>query len=163
MVHDAHRAEPLEQIEHLAILGQQQGTEADDALGARPLGEQVEQRGPDAAALPVVDHRDRELGHVRPLGGAHEARDADALARLGVERRERLVVMMVDVREVGDVVVGQDGHRGKEAPVARHRPEALEPRQQEGAIVGTRGADEHRGAVAQGDGNPGVGRDGHRS
>lgn len=147
-VHDAHRAECLEELEHPAILGQQQGREANDALGPRSLGEEVEQRSPDAAALPVIDHRDGGLGRVRAVAATHEACHADAVARLGVDRGERFVVVVVDVREVGDEVAAEPRHRCEEAPVARLGPETLESSQQQGAIVWMHGAHDHAGAIA---------------
>ena len=99
-----------------------------DALGSRPA-----RRGgssssvPIAALLPVVDHRDGRLGRVRtvPLA-ADEAGHADALARRRIDRSERLVVVVVDVGEVGDDLVRELRHRREEALIARLRPEPLE-------------------------------------
>ena len=66
----------------------------------RPRGEQVQERGPHPTALPVVDHGHGRLGGVRAVCAADEAGDADPFARLRVDGRERLVVVVVDVGEV---------------------------------------------------------------
>jgi len=162
-VDHAQRPDRLEHLQHVAILGEQQGGEADDALGPSAFGEQVEQRRADAAPLPLVDHGDGRLGRVRAVGAADEARDADAVAGNRVDRGERLVVVVVDVGQVGHDIVRELRHRRQEALVARLRAEPLKAGQQQLAVVRAHRAHEHPGAVAQGDGDPGVGFGGHDS
>ena len=78
------------------------------------------------------------------------------VARLGIERGKRLVVVVVDVGEVGEVGLAERRHRREEALVARLGAEALEARPQPLAVVGAHRAHDDPGAVAQGDGGPGV-------
>jgi hypothetical protein len=49
-----------------------------------------------AAALPLVGHRNRRLGHV--VGHPDKAGDTDAFACRLLDRDQRLVVVVVDLR-----------------------------------------------------------------
>jgi hypothetical protein len=102
-------------------------------LVARPVGQRVEQDAADAAALPVVDNRDRQLrlGLIR----TDEARDTDHLRAHLVHGDQRLVTVVVDVRQVLEVALRQGGDVGKEAAVARFRAQPPEPREQQLAIA----------------------------
>ena len=99
-------AEVLEQREHGVVEREQPRVEVVDAVRPRPLGQAPQQLAAEAAALPLVDHRDGRLGGLGLVGQAHVAGDADALAGLRVERAERLVVDVVDLGEVGEVGPG---------------------------------------------------------
>ena len=52
--------------------------------------------------LPGIADDHRDLRQAR-LGTAHVARDADQLPGLGIDGRQRLVVVMVDLGQVGEV------------------------------------------------------------
>ncbi len=79
--------EPLEQLDRGLVLLEDHRDEVRDALLAGALDELLEQRGGDAASLPVVDHRDGDLGD-RRVGRAHVAGDARR-ARRSRRRRRR--------------------------------------------------------------------------
>jgi hypothetical protein len=92
-------AEPFEQPDRVAVLGEDDRREARDPFGARPVGESLEQCGSQPAMLPVIGHHHGGRGHL----GCHaeEARDTDAGAVARVERQQRLVVVVVEVGQVG--------------------------------------------------------------
>src|SRR5581483_3539104 len=79
----AIRREAAGEVEGAPVLAHDQGEEALDPLLPGPLDEPLQERRPDAAALPVVDDGERDLG-LRGLGPAHEPGDADRLAASGV-------------------------------------------------------------------------------
>ena len=103
--------EAREQLERLARSPQDDRDEALDAVLAGPLDEPLEQRGGGAAALPVVDDGDRDLG-LGGLVGADVAGDPDR-APLAVEGDQRLVVVVVDLGQVGEVAVGEPVRAGR--------------------------------------------------
>ena len=82
--------------------------------------------------------------------------DADPVARLQVDGRERLVIVVVDVGEVGDVGLAELRHRREEALVPRLGAEPREAGDQALAVVRLHRPHDDPGAVAQGDGGPGV-------
>src|SRR5205823_1744026 len=127
-------AEFEDHLDHGRVLRQYRGAEAPDALFAG-AGGQIAQRGAKPAALPVVGHRDGDLRHRRVLARAHEGRYAEAVARLGVERQQRLVVVVIDLRQVLQLRPAQLRLRGQEAAVARLGAEALKAFQQTLAVL----------------------------
>jgi hypothetical protein len=80
---------------------------------------------------------------------ADEARDSDAATADRIERRERLVVVMVDLGEVAQLRVAQLRKRREEAAIARLRAQAREARDQERLVGRLNGAHQDPGAVAQ--------------
>jgi hypothetical protein len=117
----------------------------------------------DAPALPLIDHGHGRLGGVRAVRPADEPGDADAVTGLRLDGGERLVVVMVDLGEVGDVGLAELRHRREEALVARFGAEPREAGEQALAVVRPHRAHHDPGAVAQGDGAPGVRGAGHDS
>ncbi len=71
----------------------------------------------------------------------HVARDANAVARLLIDRDERLVIVMVDVGEVLQLALRQAHHGREEAHVARLRAQALKTLCQSVAVGCLEGAD----------------------
>jgi hypothetical protein len=112
-------------------------------------------RLPEPAALPVVDDDQRGLGDAGP--GADVAGHADPVAGVGVDGDERLVVVVVDVREVLDVARAQVRHRAEEPPVARLGAQTFEARDEQRAVVGLERPDVDARAVAERDGHVGSG------
>ena len=92
------------------------------------------QQRPDSPALPVVDHRHCEVRHVRALAETHVARDADPLSGFVVNGDDRLVVVVIDVRQVMHNCLCQLGHRREETPVARLVAQAVEAVQQQSPV-----------------------------
>ncbi len=94
-----------------------QRAEAEDALGERERPQLGEQLPAEAAALPVVDHLEGDLGlgcvHV-----AHEAREPDGLAGLLVDRDDGLAPAAADVDQPLDLALEQPGLRAEEAQAA---------------------------------------------
>ena len=140
--------QPLDQADRLRVGCEHRRVEAADALLAGARDEPLQQRRRDAAPLPVVGDHDRRLG--RALGRAHEARDADAAsARLGVDRHQRLVVVVVDAGQVVEIALGQLGLGPEEPPVLRLAAEPAMPLGQRLAVGRLDRADEDARAVAQ--------------
>jgi hypothetical protein len=89
------------------------------------------------------------------VGQADEASDAEA-DRLAVavavlaDRAEREVVLLIDVAQVAQLVVGERGLRREEAGVARLGRELLEARAQERLVLGRDQAQPDRRAVLEG-------------
>jgi len=143
------RADLLDQLQHGAVLGQDLGAEAADALGPGALGQTVQQRRRHALALPRVGNRDRHFGDLAVLGRADEARHADAALGPGLDRHQSLVVVVVDLGEVGQLGLAQVAGRREEAPVARLRAEAPHPGRQLGPVVRPDRPHDDLAAVAQ--------------
>jgi hypothetical protein len=113
------------------VVAQHRDVKAADAGGSSSLRKGREQRGADAAALPLVDHLDRHLGGLEVLE-PHVAGDPDRRAgRRGVGD-QRLVMPVIDARQTGQIAGGQVRPDGEEPLVAgplaqaaereRHRP-----------------------------------------
>ena len=111
-------------------------------FGANPVARRGAPLAPGTPPLPVVHHHDRR-------SGAHVARHADALAGPLLDFHERLVVMVVDARQILEVALAQVRHRPEESPVARLPAEALEPRNERITVIRLDRPDHHAGAVAQ--------------
>jgi hypothetical protein len=90
------------------VVAQHCDVEAADAGGAGPLAERRQQRGPDAAPLPRVDHFDRHLGRFEVLQ-PHVAGDPDRRAGRRREGDQRLVVPMVDVEQKAELARAELG------------------------------------------------------
>ncbi len=118
-----------------------------------------EQRRAQPAALRVVGDRHRRLGEAAILAVAHEAGHADPAPVGGVERDQRLVVVVVDLGQVRELGVGEPGLRREEPAIARLGAQALERLRQRAAVLGHHRPHERRGPVAQLD--PLAGRLGH--
>src|SRR5215216_5748926 len=124
--HGPDLAHALEQVQHVAVLGEQRRREALDALLAGALDEPAEHGGAKPATLPGIGHRDGGLGGVGPASVAEVARHREALAGLSVERSERLAVVMVDVRQQLELLDAEPLLRAEEAHVARLRAQLRE-------------------------------------
>ena len=129
------------------VLGQHRRPEGLHALLDRPGRERVEQPAGDAAPLPVVGDHDRRLR----LAGrrAHVAGDPHARPRVGVDRDERLVVVVVDLREVVEIARAERRHRAEEPPVAGLGAQPLEAGRELLAILRLDRADQDLRAVAE--------------
>ena len=66
------------------------------------------------------------------------------------DRAEREVVLLIDVAQVVQLVVGERRLRREEARVARLRRESFEARAQERLVLGREQAQPDRGAVLEG-------------
>jgi hypothetical protein len=118
--------EVLQQAQHPLVLGQQQGGKSMDSLLTGALGKGGSEAAAHTTALPIVDHRDRQLGGRRILGGAHIPRDTDPVAGDGIDRDQRLVVVVVDLGEIAQLLLAQAGMGREEAAVPRPVAELLE-------------------------------------
>ena len=141
-------SQPLEQRDGLDVRREDRRLEAAHALLGRTLRQRVEQQPADPAPLPVVGDHDGRLGDVgaRP----HVPGDADAVPRHGVDGDERLVVAVVDAREVVEVAVAEPRHRPEEPAVARLGAQPLEALGQGRPVLGLDRPDVDLRAVAQG-------------
>jgi hypothetical protein len=97
-------------------------------------GQVLDERCPDAAPLPDVGDRARELRLRRVVGGAHEPRRADALA-VPSERDQPLVGVVVDIAQFGQLAGGEMLDRPPVAPKPRERAEVREGDLQLVAVV----------------------------
>jgi hypothetical protein len=88
---------------HGRVVGRDRGGEAADALLAGPVGQPGQQLGAQAAALPVVDDGDGDLGRAPVVAVPDVPRDAHAAPAGVVQRAERLVVVVVDVGEISQL------------------------------------------------------------
>lgn len=77
-----------------------------------------QKRGPESATLPVVGDRDGELGLIRPVPRAHVTGNSDPVTCGGVNRDKGLVIVVVDVREVRELLWRELRGRAEKAPVA---------------------------------------------
>ena len=107
-------AGPLEDREHLAVLGKNLGGEARHAVRARDDREVLEQDRRDTAALVLIVDGERDFGLATP-GPPVVARDADQV--VAEERDQRHAVVVVDRREASDVVLAQTRPRAEEPVV----------------------------------------------
>jgi hypothetical protein len=55
-----------DQSQHAVVVSQDVGSESGDSIFTHNSGQELEQKGPDAAPLPLVMHRDSDL---RVVGG----------------------------------------------------------------------------------------------
>jgi hypothetical protein len=85
--------------------------------------------------LPRVGHRHGRFPDALPY--AYEARDPDAVMGSLVDRHERLVVAVIDVRQIAELRVGQACDRREETQVARLRAELLEARGERVSVART--------------------------
>ena len=138
---------PLEDREHLAVLGKDLGGEPRDAVRSSDDREVLEQDRRDAAALVLVVDGERDLG-LAPARPAVVARDADqVVAEQGDERHP---VVVVDGREARDVVLAQPWPRAEEPVVdALVRQPSVEGDKALG-VSGTHRADVDRAAIGRG-------------
>ena len=73
----------------------------------RAHADPVQQHRADAAPLPLVHHGHGHLGRIGAHRVTHEARDADTRVVGLVERDDRLVVVMVDVGQMPQGLLGE--------------------------------------------------------
>jgi len=86
--------------------------EAADSGAGRALGERRQQSRAHPVALPIVDHRDRDLSRFEVVLEADVTGDPHRLARRRRERDHRLVVPVVDVEKPRQLAWRQIGLRG---------------------------------------------------
>ena len=101
--------------------------DAREAVGAGALQRSERERCPDALVVEVVRDLDRDLGDAGLVGGLDVPCGGHERAVGLVDRRQRLVVDMIDVDEVGELALAELGLRREVAPVARLR---RQPREQ---------------------------------
>ena len=97
----------------------------------RALRQRLQQQRPEAPFPPVVGDGDGGLREPRPVAQPDEARDSHTAAGDGVERRQRLVIVMVDLGEVAQLRLAELRQRGEEAAIARLRAQTREALGQE--------------------------------
>ena len=114
-----------EQLKCIGVVAQHQRDEVIDPLRPGALHELLEQRRGDAVPLPGVADHDRDL-RFGWIVAAHEARHADDHSVLRIHRRDRLVIVVVDLGQVAQVLVAEALQRREEAPVSGLRAEPLE-------------------------------------
>ena len=134
----------LEDPHHRAVLRQHLGDEAPDAALAGGRGEVLEQDRAQAAALVGVLDQEGDLGVVG-AGVPVVAADADDLVPEQDHERHPLVV--VDVGEPVQVLVGEPLHRPEEPVVAGLVAAALHQAGQPVGVLGADGPQVHRAAV----------------
>ena len=100
---DQAGADVAEQSGHGRVSGVGQGGEAADSFLAGAVRQLSQQLGAQSPALPVIDDGDRDiLSRLRVVGIADIAGDAHAAAASPAPTaRERLMVVVVDIGEVG--------------------------------------------------------------
>ena len=136
-----------EHVEHPRVVRQRVRAERRDPVRPGNDREVLEQQRPEAAALLVVLHAERDLGLV--VAGAVVARDGDDIvAELGDEGHVRVVVDRGEPFEVGR---RRRGHRREEPQVQRLVAEPFVQAEEPALVVGTDRADAHRAAVRQDD------------
>src|SRR5512132_1752275 len=99
--------------------------------------------------LPAVDDGARDLGAGRVVGQARVARDAEAFARGGIDRHQRLTGLVVDVRELDELLLREALDLLAEAPEARQRAEAPEAAGKIGHVLGLDRTDDDLGAIGE--------------
>jgi len=95
--------EPPQEPERRGVVGERARGQPDESVCARTFDDPGRQRAADAVALPIVEHRHRELGGIVDLreGGIPGLGDDPTVAR--VDRDERLALAVVDVGETGEL------------------------------------------------------------
>ena len=89
-----------------------------DALLGGSLGQFAQQGGAQAAPLPGVGDGDGYLGEVRLPGNADEPGHPYQLPGVGRHRDQSFVVVVVDVGEEGQGLLGQVWFGSEKPPVA---------------------------------------------
>ncbi len=136
-----------EHVEHPRVVRQRVRAERRDPVRPRNDREVLEQQRPEAAALLVVLHAERDLGLV--VTGAVVAGDGDDIvAELGDQGHVRVVVDRGEPLEVGR---RRRGHRREEPQVQRFVAEPFVEPEEATLVVRTDRADAHRAAVRQHD------------
>lgn len=142
--HAAARVPPLDdgakRLEHVfygLIVRRHERRESHDSLLPRARGEVTQERRAEPSALPIVRHRDRGLRLLAIRARAHVAGDPEPVAAGWVDRHERLVIVVVDIRQVGELLVRQPRRRAEEAAIARQLREALKTRREASLVAGT--------------------------
>lgn len=144
----AERAEPLREA---GVLREHDGTEDFHAVLPREPIQQAEQERTEPLPLIVVDYRHGDLGDVRRGGQPREPAHADTerLVRGGVKRTPRDVVVLIHVREVGELLRAELRDRSEEARDPRRRREAGEAFLKEVRVLGPEPPEQHRRAVVE--------------
>jgi hypothetical protein len=109
-------AEASEQGSRGPVLPQRNGGEPLELVGAGALDDPFGQSGADAHPLQRVDHFDCHLGHSRPAVGADVATDPGDRPITFVDRRQSLVIEVIDVSEVGELARREFRLLAQEAP-----------------------------------------------
>ncbi len=107
-------------------MGEHQRGDAGDALGTCAVGKAAHEGLADSAALPGLEDCESDLGAVAALGVTDVAGDADASVALGIDRHERLVIVVVDLGQVAQLGGSQRPVRTQEAAVDRLAAALLE-------------------------------------
>jgi hypothetical protein len=113
LVRDPHE-EPVTRV----VADEHARREALDAYRSRSYGKALDQNPSDPMALPEIGDHECDLRLRGVLGIASEASDTQAIAGGGVERDESLVLLMVDVGEVGELPLAEVVDLGEKAAVA---------------------------------------------
>jgi hypothetical protein len=117
------------------VIAEHRHAKAPDPGRCGPLGKPRQEGGPDAAALPAIDHLDRNLGCIEVVE-PQVAGDPDRRARLGRERDQCLVVPVIDAHEPSQLPLGELGLGAEIALIARSRAEMSEREGQRPPVEG---------------------------
>jgi hypothetical protein len=134
---------------HRWVVLRDQGGEATDAFAAGPVDEFGQQLGAQPAALPLVDDGDGNFGGFRVLRVPDVAGDAQAPAVDGIEGRQRLVIVVVDLGEVAQLGSGQLGSARQEPQPAGFDTQAAEAVGEQGRVTAPNWPYQHLRRIAQ--------------
>ena len=120
------RAEFSKQCKNRRVLHQCDSGEPRDAFFTRPVRQLVQQRTPEPPSFGVVDDGDSNLSDRRVSLRTHEASNAEKVASSCSFRDERLMVVVVNLREVDQLAIRKAGLGAQEPSIARVRAELVE-------------------------------------
>ena len=109
------RGEVLEQVGGIGVVGEDHGEEVGHAFLPGPGREPGEECLAEPLAAPMIGDHDRHLGLAVPVRmGADVPRHPDQVTFVGVDCRQRLVMVVIDLGQVGEVGFAQSHHRSEE-------------------------------------------------
>jgi hypothetical protein len=131
------------------VLAQRGRHDSREAVGACALQRSEGERCPDPPAVEVVRDLYRDLGNARLTGRLDVPRGGYERAVCLVDRRQRLVVDMIDVDEVRELALAELGLRREVAPAARLRRQARDEAAEPVTVFALDGPDPQAPAVFQ--------------
>ena len=146
-VHAAHAQRPRRPVRRAQLRASGQARSSSERAGSSAgRGEVLEQRPaqPGTARLLQID---QQLGHTG--SGADEACDAHPLARNGVDGYQRLVVVVVDERQLVELALAELRHGREEAALPSLRAEPPEALGEHLSVVWRDGTDHDSRLVPQ--------------
>lgn len=122
-------SEGVEPLGKGRVLREHEGAEYLDPMLPREPVQHAQEEPAEPVPLVLVDHGHGDLGHVRFFWQAREPphTDAERLVQRCVERAPCDVIVLVHVREIGELVRAELRDRREEARDSRRRREAGEP------------------------------------